>query len=103
PPPPPPPPPPVIVEPPVVPEVPVIEPQLTSSTYVELPDEVTTAAAALVEEADTETSFGMDFPKMFNPPAVSEQGLVTDAVTSGGDSATNAWKGDEDEEEQDED
>ena len=47
----------------------------------------TQAAQQAIEQTEADSSFGMDFPGMFNPPAVSEQGTVNDPVTSGGDSA----------------
>jgi len=60
---------------------------------------VNTQAAQAVAQAQADTSFGLDFPNLFNPPAVSEQAQVTDPVTSGGDSASTGWTGDEDEDE----
>ena len=55
---------------------------LTSQDLTELPQgDVPLDASSM---AAVDAAFGVDFPDLFNPPAVDNQGLVDDPVTSGG-------------------
>ncbi len=55
-------------------------------------------SADIVSQVEGDTAFGMEFPLQVNPPPVGNQGVVSDGVTSGGDSAT--YGNDETEEEE---
>lgn len=46
------------------------------------------AAQQTVVETQSNTSFGLDFPSLFDPPSVAEQPTIGDPVTSGGDPAS---------------
>ena len=61
------------------------------------------ASVETAEESETDSAFGIDFPQLFNSPVVTEDSLVTDAVTSGGDAAIYAWSGEEDDDDDDDD
>lgn len=70
---------------------------VTGNTYTRpLPPGVI-AGTPEVQEAETNNTFGSDFPSLFSTPPMTEQGMVTGAVTSGGDSALYGWSGNEDE------
>jgi hypothetical protein len=58
---------------------------LTSEDLTELPDGSVPLEASSTATADA--AFGVDFPNLFTPPAVDNQGLVDDPVTSGGEGA----------------
>lgn len=45
------------------------------------------AAQQAVEQSQSNTTFGLDFPSLFNPPSVAEQASINDPVSSGGDPA----------------
>lgn len=57
------------------------------------------AAQQAVAQEQTNTSFGLDFPSLYDPPGVAEQSTINDPVTSGGDPASNGQTRTEDDEE----
>lgn len=65
---------------------PDLELPITAIDYVEQIEPVSNPD--VVEQVERETAFGMEFPLQLNPPPIGDQGIVTDRVTSGGDSAT---------------
>ncbi|MXO70659.1 outer membrane beta-barrel protein [Altererythrobacter buctensis] len=69
--------------PPPPPPEPEIEVPLTSEDLTEVPEVDVPLDAASTAAADA--AFGIDFPDLFNAPAVDNQGLVDDPVTSGGE------------------
>lgn len=74
----------------------MVEVPITNSTYVETP--IPVASNPVAEQSETNASFGLDFPNLFNPPSVAEQGSVNDPVTSGGDSATYSQQAEDEDE-----
>lgn len=71
---------------------------VTTSTYTEPPPVVTAQIAEVIEQSEADTEFGVDFPGLFNPPAVQDQGVIREPVTSGGDAANYADNSDDSEE-----
>lgn len=59
---------------------------ISNDVYVEPP--VTITNVQVVEQLEAGLSFGMEFPQLFNPPPVGDRRLISDPVTSGGDSTT---------------
>ena len=59
---------------------------MTNYIYTETPFAI--ADSGLPAQTLIDTGFGMEFPGLLDPPPIGDQGLVTDPVTSGGDSAT---------------
>ena len=76
-------------------------PPITNATLVTPPPVIASPEPAA--QSETQAAFGSEFPSLFNSPEISEQGLVTDPVTSGGDSAVYAWDGADEDEDEDED
>ena len=54
---------------------------------VDAPAEEDEENQELVEQAEADITFGIEFPQMFDPPEVAEQAVVRGPVTSGGDTA----------------
>jgi hypothetical protein len=65
----------------------VVQTPVGNEVYVAPPIRVTTLEAG--DQLQVETAFGMDFPQPLAPPPVGDRGLITDPVTSGGNSATD--------------
>ena len=59
---------------------------ITHDEYVNPPDRI--AASEPLGRPASDDYFGFDFPQLLAPPPVGDQGVITDPVTSGGDSAT---------------
>lgn len=84
-------------------EVEEIVETVTTATYTEPPPEVTAQVTEVVEQSETDSEFGVDFPGLFNAPSVQDQSTVREPVTSGGDAANYADNNsDEEEDRQDE-
>jgi hypothetical protein len=58
---------------------------LTTHDFAKPPELVTNAD--VLSQVETEEAFGVEFPAPLSPPPMGEQGLISDPVTSGGDSA----------------
>jgi len=69
-----------------------VDPEIPSTNHI-LIEEPVTFPEISEEGAASDFQFGFDFPRLLDTALISEEDLVDDPVTSGGDSAVHALSG----------